>query len=134
MIAITKSTLTLVNTFILASLSIEDAKAKLSTAYLAEKISKADLKIALQMGYCHHKASYRADVDAEGNVTRDSALAKRISRDVAAIEGKSATKTADHIVVSRATKALCMEFLAHFDGKTLDAQIAQARKVLSAMK
>jgi hypothetical protein len=98
-----KSTMTLVNTFILAAASYEDAMAKLQDAYRGDKLSPADLRLALAMALVHHHPSkYAGQMDrATGQTVRDSALRKQVNRYASAIMGKGAAKPSEEIGVPK---------------------------------
>lgn len=71
-----------INSVGVSEATLERAYTIISDAYHADKISAVDGKLCLAMSLVHHMPSkYKADYDKDVGPVRDSALAKKVSRD-----------------------------------------------------
>ena len=106
------ATMTAINTLVLASLSYDAAMDKVRAEFQADRLTREDARIALAMAYCHHaKAKYDGQRDAEtGKPVRNSALEKKVNRDLSAITAKDdadkVSATRDDIAVPKHIQAL----------------------------
>ena len=112
-----KTTQTLINTYVIAALSFEDALAAMSKAYAGDKLSPEDLKLGLAMAFVHHKHSYANEYDTttgavlregeclEGNKKPSTgALRKQVQRHAAKIMGPADSNNVATVRLTAAQK------------------------------
>ncbi len=79
---IPSAVLSAINSVGVSEATLERAYTIISDAYHADKISAPDGKLCLAMSLVHHMPSkYAKDYDKDDGPVRDSALAKKVSRD-----------------------------------------------------
>lgn len=133
-----KTTMTLIDNFIRAAASYEAAMEKLRTAYNGDKLSPADLRLALAMALVHHHPSkYRGQLDREtGKPVRDSALSRQVKRYAATIMGTTKVKPSEEITIPRALQSGVNALLHTYSVAQLRAaiKVAEAKAKAKAAK
>ena len=95
---VTHTTLSHINTLVVAAVSYEAALQVVRTDYQAGKLSRDTAKIALATAYVHHCHKLADQRDAEtGKALRNSALEKRVNRMLSDITGADKMSAKDEI-------------------------------------
>jgi hypothetical protein len=121
---VTQTTLSHINTLVLAAISYQDAVTIVRSDYAAGKLSRDNAKIALATAYVHHKHTYADQRDAEtGKALRSTALEQQVNRmlrDITNDADKMSAKaeTRDSITLTAAQVRLLKELDATFETYT----------------